>query len=101
MTLPFTEREFFDLFAAYNQAFWPVIGLFWIVTAASTVQLFRGQALSKGLIGFLAFQWAWTAIAYHAWSFTSINPAAWGFAAMFLAQLRACSGPLRPAARSG
>lgn len=86
MPLPFAEREFYDLFGAYNRAFWPVIAVFWIVSAAMAVRLLRGQGVSRGLSRLVALQWAWTAIAYQALYFTSINPAAWVFAGAFLAQ---------------
>jgi hypothetical protein len=86
MDLPFTEREFFDLFGAYNQAFWPVVAGFWIASAAMTVRLVRGQITSRGLTRLVAAQWAWTGLVYHGLYFTSINPAAWLFAGLFLAE---------------
>ena len=30
MQLPFTEEQFFDLFAAYNEALWPALIALWI-----------------------------------------------------------------------
>lgn len=86
MHLPFTEREFFDLFGAYNRALWPIVALFWMVSAAATVQLMRGRRLASDLTALVGLQWAWTGIVYHALYFTRINPAAWLFAGVFLAQ---------------
>jgi hypothetical protein len=60
--LPFTTEQFFDLLAAYNEAFWPVLVAVWVAS----------------LIGSL--------LAYHVAFFTQINPAAWAFGGLFLLQ---------------
>ena len=86
MPLPFTEDQFFDVFGAYNMAFWPIVAAVWAATLAGTIQLARGRITPAALSGLAAIQWAWTAIAYHAMYFADINPAAWLFAALFLTQ---------------
>jgi hypothetical protein len=60
--LQFTTEQFFDLLAAYNEAFWPVLVALWVAS----------------LIGSL--------LAYHVAFFTQINPAAWAFGGLFLLQ---------------
>jgi hypothetical protein len=87
MQLPFTRDQFFDLFAAYNEALWPALVALWIATAAlSVLLLVRQRGLSRWISALLVWHWAWSAVAYHAAYFTSINPAAWIFAALFLLQ---------------
>jgi hypothetical protein len=86
MPLPFTSDQFFEVFNAYNTAFWPVVSGFWIASLVLTIQLIRGGSSPRAIAAFAALQWGWTAVAYHLWSFTRINPAAWLFGAMFLAQ---------------
>lgn len=84
MQLPFTKEQFFDLFAAYNEALWPAVVALWIASAVVSARLVTGRDRWVG--GLLAGHWAWSAFAYHAAFFTRINPAAWLFAALFLVQ---------------
>ena len=87
MPLPFTREQFFDLFAAYNEALWPLVVALWIVSAVIVVrQLSESHQHDRWASALLAGHWAWSALAYHAAFFTSINPAAWLFAALFLGQ---------------
>lgn len=85
MDLPFTEAEFFEVFAAYNQAIWP----FQLVLTAAAVAMVMlvlaaparaGRVVSLGL----AALWMWMALGYHLAYFWSINPAAPVFAAISL-----------------
>ncbi|HSM11445.1 MAG TPA: DUF6064 family protein [Lysobacter sp.] len=85
MTLPFTTAEFFQVFAAYNQAVWPLQLLLTLVavTLLGTALLAppkAGRVVSLGL-GLL---WAWLGFAYHLAFFRDINPAAPLFAALSL-----------------
>lgn len=86
MRLPFSRDAFFDVFGAYNEAWWPVALVFWTATLAAFVSSFRGGRGTQWTFGLLGMQWAWSAVAYHATLFSGINPAAWLFAAMFLIQ---------------
>ena len=87
MQLPFTREQFFDLFAAYNDALWPAVVALWV---ASTVIVARRLSVrhqhDRWVSVLMAGLWAWSALAYHVAFFTSINPAAWLFAALFLGQ---------------
>ena len=84
MQLPFTNAEFFEVFAAYNGAVWPVAAGLWLLTLAAVLRLFRGgYKPSREVTALLVVHWAWAAVAYHAALFTRINPAAWLFAGLF------------------
>jgi|SRR5688572_9403057 hypothetical protein len=87
MQVPFTETEFLDILAAYNEALWPAAAALWLLSLAAVFRLFtRGSRTHRELSAVLAAHWAWSAVAYHAAFFTRINPAAWLFAGLFLTQ---------------
>ncbi|GAB4560667.1 MAG: DUF6064 family protein [Rhizobacter sp.] len=85
--LPFTREQFFAVFAAYNEAVWPVQYLAYLLALAMLVALVRGWPGRDRLVsGGLAAMWVWTGVAYHGLYFAPINPAALGFAALFVVQ---------------
>lgn len=85
MQLPFSELQFLDVFALYNQTLWPVALGLWLVTAAVIVAWLAGKLVSdRWASALLAFHWAWAAIAYHFAFFSRINPAARIFGLLFL-----------------
>jgi hypothetical protein len=85
MQLPFTNDQFFDLFAAYNQALWPALAALWIASVVLSLLLLLPRRPSDRWIStLLAAHWTWSAVAYHGAFFTRINPAAWVFGALFL-----------------
>jgi hypothetical protein len=87
MQLPFTREQFFDLFAAYNAALWPVLVALWVASAGAAVLLVSSRRLpDRPVSALLAAHWVWSAVAYHAAFFTRINAAAWLFAALFLVE---------------
>ena len=87
MQLPFTNEEFFDLFAAYNLALWPALLALWTTSVVVSLLLLSSRWPSNRWISaLLTAHWAWSAVAYHVGFFTSINSAAWVFAALFLVQ---------------
>ena len=87
MQLPFTRDQFFDLFAAYNEALWPALIALWIASVVASVLLLSSRRPpDRWISALLSAHWAWSALAYHVAFFTSINPAAWVFAALFLVQ---------------
>jgi hypothetical protein len=85
MALPFSRQQFFDVFAAYNDAVWPAqvalvgVGLFCVAAVRTR------SGWQRAVPWALALLWSWMAVAYHFAFFTSINPAAWLFGAVFLA----------------
>lgn len=87
MPLPFTREQFFDLFAAYNEALWPAAVALWITSAVIVaLRLSARRPRDRWISVLLVAHWAWSALAYHVAFFTRINPAAWFFAALFLGQ---------------
>ena len=87
MQLPFTQEQFFDLFAAYNVALWPVLLALWITSVVASVLLLSSRRPpSRWISALLTGHWIWSALAYHVAFFTTINPVAWAFAALFLVQ---------------
>jgi hypothetical protein len=87
MPLPFTSDQFFDLFAAYNQALWPALIALWVGSVVTSLILFSsGRSPDRWISALLAAHWAWSGLAYHAAFFTRINPAAWIFAVLFLVE---------------
>jgi hypothetical protein len=87
MQLPFTRDQFFDLFAAYNEALWPAAVALWIASAVIVALRLSARRPQDRWISALLFgHWAWSALAYHVAFFTRINPAAWLFAALFLGE---------------
>ena len=88
MSLPFTTDAFFEVFAGYNRAAWPVVVALWVAAAGALVAVVRapGETSSRFASAVLAGLWLWGGLVYHAAYFTRINPAAWGFAALFVGQ---------------
>lgn len=98
MALPFTRDQFFDQFAAYNAALWPVAVALWIASAVVAVLVLSSRRPpDRWVSALLAAHWVWSAVAYHAVFFTRINAAAWLFAALFLVEgaLLFCEGVVR------
>ena len=87
MNPPFSREEFFNVFAAYNGATWPVQILL-VATTLGVLVLAAKDTVWRGRVvaGWLAVLWGWMALVYH-WSFFApINPAARLFAGLFLVQ---------------
>ena len=87
MTLPFTDEQFFGVFAAYNSLLWPAALVLWVATAVVCIACLRGLASRSSLVSpLLAVHWIWVGLAYHAAFFTRINPAAWLFSGLFVVE---------------
>lgn len=86
MQLPFTIDQFFEIFARYNEAIWPLQWLL-VVLAASAVRLpfLRTPASARAISVILGVLWIWTGTVYHLLFFSAINPAAAAFGALFIA----------------
>ena len=85
--VPFTASEFLDVFAAYNQALWPLVWMLWLLTVLVMVAAISRDSVPRTLPRLLlAGHWLWAGLVYHALFFTAINRAAWLFAAMFVTQ---------------
>ena len=65
MRLPFTRDQFFDLFAAYNEALWPAAVALWIASATVSARLLSRRPLpDRWISGLLAAHWLWSSVAY-------------------------------------
>jgi hypothetical protein len=85
MNLPFTQAQFFEVFASYNTAVWPLqiflnVAAIAVVGSVITVPKKAGRFVSAAL----ALLWSWLAIGYHLAFFWSINPASPLFAGISL-----------------
>lgn len=85
MTLPFSPRDFLELFGRYNVAVWPAQLLLYGI-AALIVILVMQQERPRLVLLLLATLWLWAGLAYHIVFFSLINPAAPLFGIMFVAQ---------------
>lgn len=84
--MPFTHEQFFDVFARYNVAIWPMQPVLLLLAVVIVFLLRRGRVADGRVIaGLLSFLWAWMAVVYHFMFFTAINLAAWFFGFAFLA----------------
>jgi hypothetical protein len=79
MPLPFTKEQFFDLFAAYNEALWPAAVALWIASAVIVaLRLSARRPHDPWISALLVGHWAWSALAEWA-------PFAWGLIGYSLA----------------
>src|SRR6266508_3332576 len=85
MTLPFSPRDFLELFGRYNVAVWPAQLLLYGI-AALIVILVMQQERPRLVLVLLAILWLWSGVAYHVVFFSAINPVAPFFGIAFVAQ---------------
>lgn len=85
--MPFTQDQFFGIFAAYNTAIWPLPLLTYLLGAVAVGLTFWRSKVATILISvILALMWLVNGVAYH-WSFfAEINPVARGFGILFVVQ---------------
>jgi hypothetical protein len=87
MTLPFTQSDFFSVFARYNETVWPAQGILYVLAAIAILLATRGTAqASRGVNAILGVMWIWMGVMYHAAFFSDINPVAPIMAAFFVLQ---------------
>jgi len=85
--MPFTRQEFFEVFAAYNLATWPLPVLAYLLGIAAVGLSFHGSRAATALISaVLALMWLVNGLGYHWVYFAPVNPIARGFAILFVAQ---------------
>ena len=86
MTLPFTQREFFEVFGRYNEAVTPLqIGLVLLGVSAYVALTVRRRDSDRVISLILAGLWSWAGLVYHLIFFRPVNPAATLFGVAFLA----------------
>lgn len=84
--MPFTEEQFFAVFAAWNGAVWPLQVVAYL-SGFGVLGLLRGTRISTAVImAVLAVMWLVNGIGYHWLFFSGINPAAGLFAGAFVLQ---------------
>lgn len=85
--LPFSEEQFYEVFARYNAAIWPAQIAAYLIAALALGGAFAKWGVGKkAALVCLALFWAWTGIVYHGLFFADINPAGPAFAALFVVQ---------------
>ena len=87
MSLPFTERQFLEVFRMFNEAIWP-LQVIAICVAALVIflSLLRRGSPSREVLVSLAVMWVVNGIGYHWVFFSPINPAAFAFGGLFVVQ---------------
>ena len=87
MDLPFTEEQFFEIFAQYNLAVWPMQVVIYALAIAALVLAFWETKYSNRITSaILAFLWLWIGLVYHVGYFSAINRAAYVFGGLFIIQ---------------
>src|SRR6186713_423263 len=87
MKLPFTLKQFLDIFRQYNISVWPVQVLLVVLALVATYfSIFRKSYSDKIIVSVVAFLWFWIGIVYHLIYFSSINKAAILFGSLFIIQ---------------
>ena len=83
--IPFTQDQFFAIFAAYNSTIWPAATLAYpFALAIITLALRGGRSNARTVAASLALLWGFVGIVYHGLFFSRINLAAPLFAAAFV-----------------
>jgi hypothetical protein len=91
--MPFTEAQFFDVFALYNLALWPWQIAFILAGVVAVLLLFRPSRRSAlAILAILSGMWLVNGVGYHWVFFASINPVARMFAAAFVLQALLLAG---------
>ena len=87
MELPFTTKQFFDLFEIYNLAILPAQLFAYLFASIAVFCIIRRTRYSNQLISLvLAAFWFWNGAVYHLIFLRQINKAAYLFGVMFILQ---------------
>ncbi len=87
MNLPFTREQFFDVFAKYNNAIWPLQALLALLALTAVFLAIRKYKFGNLTISaILGFVWLWTGVVYHVAFFSAVNPAAYVFGTLCVIQ---------------
>jgi hypothetical protein len=85
--MPFTTQEFFEIFAAYNAAIWPLHVVAYLLGLVAVGLCFvRSRASTAGTAAILASMWLVNGVAYHWTFFSEINTPARMFGLLFVLQ---------------
>jgi hypothetical protein len=87
IAFPFTQEQFLNVFAQYNNTVFPLQIVFVILgIAALGLAIKRSQFSDKAILLILSFFWFWMGIVYHIIFFSSINPLAYAFGVLFIVE---------------
>jgi hypothetical protein len=87
IAFPFTQEQFLNVFAQYNNTVFPLQIVFVILgIAALGLAIKRSQFSDKAILLILSFFWFWIGIVYHIIFFSSINPLAYAFGVLFIVE---------------
>ena len=87
MNLPFSVEQFLEVFAAYNNAVWPLQVVLNVMALVAIFLAIRPSRHSDRTVSsVLGFLWLWMGAVYHIAFFAPINPAAYGFGGLFILQ---------------
>lgn len=87
MRLPFSQQQFFDLFADYNRAVWPAPLIAYVLGLTLVALALRRSAFLPGITWtVLAIFWLFNGVAYHLLFFSTINRAGNLFGFLFIWQ---------------
>jgi len=84
MQTPFSAAQFFNVFAQYNHAVWPVQIILIGLALAAVLLAARAAKKSLAVTGLLAGFWVWMGVAYHLVFFARITPLGFVFSALFV-----------------
>lgn len=87
MDLPFNTAEFLDIFKAYNETFFPLQIVFYVLAFVCVYMVLTKSKYTNVTVGnALAFFWFWMGLIYHLLYFSPINKAAFFFSILFVIQ---------------
>jgi hypothetical protein len=96
---PFTLREFLDMIASYNNAFWPMpLVAYALGIIAVILTWLKSDYASKAATGILVLFWLWTGIVFNGLWFSELWSRVMLFTVLFVIQaiLLAWTGILKP-----
>jgi hypothetical protein len=87
VSLPFSQEQFFAVFAAYNDSVFPAQLVLLVLGLGAALVALRPRWRADRAIGaVMALLWLWMGVVYHWGFFSSVNPAARAFGAGFVVE---------------
>jgi hypothetical protein len=87
VNLPFSQEQFFAVFAAYNDSVFPAQLVLLVLGLGAALVALRPRWRADRAIGaVMALLWLWMGVVYHWGFFSSVNPAARAFGAGFVVE---------------